>query len=275
MIKLGKSSTTTSETLLVTSHSDRGNNSEDDSSPNSSAPASDEGGPACQSDKNGCRFEITIKIIEIAVAAFVGVLLVCVGYRQAGIMDTQTRMAQTEQRPWISLTEPKITSDFTMPDAKSNGGQISFSATIQNTGKLPAENVRPRVEAYVIGAHWVLDGRPDIVRDAVCKEQRQKPLTEGFSTAKLYGDVLFPGDKILHEEHLILGRDSIREAEDIRIWVIVCIDYKVIQKDGDRHQTSHIFLIRGANGKGVMWQGKTIPQGDLVMSWSIFGTLAD
>ena len=141
-------------------------------------------------------------------AAIVAGAGICVLWKQTYLLQGQLDSMTIEQRPWVSFTDPKVTSDLTFPDLKSNGGQIGFSAIIQNTGKLPAENVHPYVEVYVIGEAAprhvneisTQNGLINGVRDVICNERRQKSLTEGFGNNKLYGDVLFPGDKIPHEE---------------------------------------------------------------------------
>jgi hypothetical protein len=199
---------------------------------------------------------------------------------QATVLKDQLRDIEIEQRPWVSFTKPELISDLIV-DSKS-GARMTIGATMQNTGHLPGENVSPFVDYYVSGYGGARSGIPSEVRTAFCREKAKAPLvTNLIGRIEFNGYVLFPGDKMPFEQVLTIAPDIISDARskntarDLFVWVIVCINYKIILHENDRHQTSHIFTIHGTDRGVPLGEDGVIPKGQLVVSWHQFGTLAN
>jgi hypothetical protein len=205
-----------------------------------------------------------------------------VANRQANVMQGQLSVMEgqeSKQRPWVSFADPKILTDFTF-DPK-DAGRVTFGAVIQNTGHVPAENVRPFIKTYIHGRGGET-GYPNEIRDKFCQEMAKEPLVATpLGRLQINGNVLFPGDKMPFEERIAIPPntiDEIRSKHDTGsvLWVIVCINYKIILQENDRHQTSHIFMVRSADMvNGVPLNQDSIPKDKLNVSWTSFGTLAN
>lgn len=96
---------------------------------------------AKQNKSNSFYASCTFKVIGKGIELFVGLALVGVGYlqftvytRQAGIMETQTKLSEADERPWV---KPKIL--WLNPLYIDNFSfSFGFQFTLENSGKYPA-----------------------------------------------------------------------------------------------------------------------------------------
>lgn len=187
------------------------------------------------------------------------------------------KIQEADQRPWVSFTEPQILSDLIVT---KNSATMTFSATLQNTGHVPAENVTPYIQSYIFGGN---KGYPNVVRDTFCEGIAKNPLVRRpIGKLSLDGNILFPGDKLPFKQEIAFSPEDLTSARSsdapgLPMWVIVCINYKIILQENDRHQTSHIFIIPtlGVNAANPLNEGGVVPKGELSVSFSQFGTHAN
>jgi hypothetical protein len=196
--------------------------------------------------------------------------------RQAGILQSQLDTMQVEQRAWVSFSNPEISTDLTVD--LNSGAKTTFRAIIQNSGHLPAENVRP--EFTILSGP--LKEAPNQTRKRVCAEAAKAPLVRKMAgILEFYGDVLFPGDKKPVEHPIVISPETIndlrfRHVDGAIIWIIVCINYKIIQRENDQHQTSHIFMVHGTAAINIpLGNDGVVPKDQLGVAWHEFGTIAN
>jgi hypothetical protein len=196
-------------------------------------------------------FEVATKIIEIAVATFVGVALIYVGSlqygvysQQADIMTEQTKISgrqldiqAAEQRPWINIEDASILNPIT----RDGGGlNISFGLTLENYGHAPAVQLYNRAEAI----NWATNAYEEERRlcnthdqfnewanDTIFNDQKphQRAMNVKLSEAALQKQAT---------EHRRINKNSTFTFAAITI--IVCVQYKSLF-DKETHHHGAVF----------------------------------
>ena len=178
------------------------------------------GQSTCETQTARCRFpgkkapfEIATKIIEIAIAAFVGLALVCVGYlqyrvysRQAGIMKQQAKISAADLRAWVyeDSSLEFLTPLNAFPEAFRRLA-ITIRFHVKNIGKSPALKIAIPVKLELLGLH------PDLL-----SEQRHFCIEAPPSSAFVaYGKIVEIEHTIFPNQELAFDVTAVLKGEDI------------------------------------------------------------
>jgi hypothetical protein len=183
------------------------------------------------------------------VEVFLTVVLICVGYlqycvytRQAGIMDTQTRILKVDKRPWIKSTVTiKRLSFFDWGNQK--GIVADLHVDLKSYGESPAVNVR--VSAQIV-RHPGNQKRSDLSapQEKICEGARVEAAKNPVG-----GIAIFPNDPAFIEQGAGLS-GIYKEDAAILFAVVGCVVYTFAESE--RGETGfRMILGRASRGQIV------------------------
>jgi hypothetical protein len=215
---------------------------------------------------------------------------------QSTAMQNQLKVMEADQRPWIK-TDLSFASDLTYSD---NRMDVTFHYVLKNVGRSPALSVSgyPKLRPTYLSPFWLSPTSSSWI-DLVDPVREIKNLCEKIasSTTRItetfpWGDIIYPGDTIEHDESAGLDISDIKpELPPISslnwfnqkpqptapVLVLFCIDYQA-GVGGKHHQTADYFVLSRKSPPGTFndvhpLDKTTILKDDLTLRPSvIFGT---
>jgi hypothetical protein len=164
-----------------------------------------------------------VEVFLTGVLICVGYLQYCVYTRQAGIMDTQTRILKVDKRPWIKSTVTiKRLSFFEWGNRKSVVADLHFD--LKSYGDSPAVNVRIGVQ---IIQH---PGNPKRSELSAPQEKTCEGVRIEEAKNPVGGLAIFPNDLALIEQGATIS-DIYKEDEPILFAVVGCVVYTFAENE--------------------------------------------
>jgi hypothetical protein len=215
------------------------------------------------------RFWEICEVLGLWAAAAVGVIAIVVSTFDAAdqqkVMLGQLREAQTESRPWISISQDNGISLAEPLKFGDSGADLRLNYILRNTGKLPAFHVRFRSQILSLLGLSEPQGETRSAQSAICDPMKHIP--------DEFGDlVMFPGDMIPGNWPTEISKKNVSEAIErkktgvlahpgfVSLMLIACIDYQLPSNQHDHFQTKYAFLLGIPELNGVV-MGDLKPEG--------------
>lgn len=141
---------------------------------------------------------------------------------QVNAMKRQLTLMESDQRPWIKISDVKLVSPVTFT---ASGGSASISIEAVNVGKSVALNVYPSADMYVFAGGKYSHAVPTITGETC------HPDTMPLKALSAAGEAIFPNEPMNQLHAISIERKEIDASKDETLFVAVCIDYRV----GDTH----------------------------------------
>jgi hypothetical protein len=198
------------------------------------------------------------RLIELSLLG----LLVVTGIFQLSINESQVKLSEVVERPWVSIEGTQVVSQLTFKDGKAT---LDTKFFLKNTGHVPAAHV------LIGGKFFFRPGYPSKELDGVwerCEQFRATPLANRGSGISIFPDQQQPmvySVNMAASDVKQLGTHPATGAPTFA----GCIDYGW----GDglvRHQTRFVYEIdkKGPDGNATIWSstGGDIQSSDVMIN---------